>query len=615
MKTKTKPERSTAKENKKIGQLLATLRDGDGFAKEKAAEALLAYPDGPSVVKGVAPLLKANETGTRMIALDILKQIGNCNIDVITSLLDDENEDVRVYGCEIIIHLKHADTIPHLIRKMFEDADNVRNLACMALGEFNDERAVDALLEALKDDDWVTFSAILSLGKIGDKKAIPSLLDVFRNGSEEISLAACETLMDFKDSKVLDEVMEALKGWDEKKRDGCIKVMLEKGDEEVFLMMKDRISDELLGHLLSCVKYEHRRALPIMKLLAHFKTPAACNAILDTLAALDTEVEEYDEILECLIDLKDVWAEDIDDYISKGEQYAFTLIRACRMGGVRIGEKLLHDVFVSAPVEVRREIIGNIENIVDGSGLLIINEAIRDPDGHVQGDAVAAAGRLDFAQLKEEVRELSRRSYPDVRAKALKALIKLDLTEATAVIEQFVASGSPDDKKVFLATASTLDNERNFPFLSKLLEDDDDGVRKATIGVFGNFLSDERYMNILTSLLKAEDIPHEALKVVKEKRLTAFKGRLIDLFENPERGMWTRYYALSALDSFQDHSLYDLFLKGLEDENNLIKIGSVKALSDLDDPRALIHIEPLTRSDDEDIRVTAETAVRRLENL
>ena len=57
---------------------------------------------------------------------------------------------------------------------------------------FDDDRAVDALLQALKDDDWVTFSAIFSLGKTGNKRAIPHLMDVLKTGGEEISLAACE---------------------------------------------------------------------------------------------------------------------------------------------------------------------------------------------------------------------------------------------------------------------------------------------------------------------------------------------------------------------------------------------------------------------------------------
>ena len=615
MKKQSKSEKSPTKmSKKKLDQLIKTLREGDGFAKGKAQEALMAQPD-KSVVENVAPLLNAPDTGTRMIALEILKAMGNYNLDAIISLLDDENEDVRVYAGEILACLKNPDAIPHLIRKTTGDADNVRNSACLALGELGDERAVDALLHALKDDDWVTFSAIFSLGKIGSKRAIPHLMDVLRNGSEEISLAACETLIDFRDPKVLDEVIDTMREWDGKKRDSYMKVMLEKGEKDIFLRMMEKIGEELLGHLLSCVSYEDKRTLPIMKMLAYFKMPSACNAVLDTLARLDPEAEEYDDILDAFVRLKEVWERDIDGYISRGDEYYLPIIKACGAGGVKIDEGKLLEIFSSSPVDVKREIIANVQNIAGGTGHQIIREAISDPDGHVQGSAVSAAGALGFTELKEQIREISRSSYPDVRSKALKALIKLDMAGAVSLMDEFVNNGSTDDKKIFLSAASTLDNDRNFPYITKLLQDKDEGIRKATIGVFGNFLEDERYMNILATLLKNEEVPNEALKVVKERKLTAFKDRLVDLFVDGSKGMWTRYYALSALDAFRDHSLFDLFLKGLEDENSLIKIGSVNALSGLDDPRALLHIVPFTESEDEDVRSSAEAAICRLENL
>jgi HEAT repeat protein len=615
MKKQSNSEKSPARMGrKKLDQLIKTLREGDGFAKGKAQEALMAQPD-KSVVENVAPLLKAPDTGTRMIALEILKAMGNHNLDAIISLLDDENEDVRVYAGEILACLKNPDAVPHLIRKTKGDADNVRNSACLALGELGDDRAVDALLEALKDDDWVTFSAIFSLGKIGSKRAIPHLMDVLKNGSEEISLAACETLIDFRDPAVLDEVIDTMREWDGKKRDSYMKVMLEKGEKDIFLRMIEKIGEELLGHLLSCVSYENKRTLPIMKMLAYFKMPSACNAVLDTLAGLDPEAEEYDEILDAFVRLKEVWERDIDSYISRGDEYYLPIIKACGVGSVKIDEGKLLEIFRSSPVDVKREIIGNVGNIAAGDGHKIIREAISDPDGHVLGSAVSAAGALGFTELKEQIREISRSSYPDVRSKALKALIKLDMADALSLMDEFVNNGSTDDKKIFLSAASTLDNDRNFPYITKLLQDGDEGIRKAAIGVFGDFLEDERYMNILAALLKNEEVPNEALKVVKEKKLTVFKDRLVDLFADGSKGMWTRYYALSALDAFRDHSLFDLFLKGLEDENSLIKIGSVNALSGLDDPRALLHIVPFTESEDEDVRSSAEAAIGRLENL
>jgi HEAT repeat protein len=599
---------------KKLASLIKVFREGDNFAREKAMEALLASPD-KSVLEAVAPLLQEKDTSMRMMILEILKKIGDLNIDTVTALLDDENEDIRVYACEVLADLRHPEAIPHLVRKTRSDYDNVRNAACISLAEFDDDRAVDALLESLKDVNWIAFSAILGLGKIGNEKAVPALLNVFRNGSEELSLAACEALMDFRNPEILDSMIETLREWDEKKRDEYIKVMLEKGEEDIFLRMKERISGELFEHLLASVRYENKRSLKMMRLLVHFKTPATCETILDALVSLDPDGAEHGEVLSLLAGLNEVWADKIVDYAAKSEESLGPLINACVMGRVKIKEETMHEIFRSASAEVRRLIIGNIRDIVMGTGCEIVREAIHDADGHVLGDAVVAAGSMGMTELKEEVKEIAQKSFPDVRTKAMKALACLDKVEAMALAERFVNEGTSDDKKIFLAAASILDKEKSFILLSELLRDNDEGIRKAAIGAVGNFLDDERFMNILKSLLKNEEIPHEALKIVKEKKLTIFRDRLISLFEDENRGAWTRYYALSALDSFRDHTLFDLFIRGLKDENNLLKIGSMKALGDLEDPRALVSIAPFTESDDEDIRSTAEFTISRLENL
>jgi HEAT repeat protein len=63
---------------------------------------------------------------------------------------------------------------------------------------------------------------------------------------------------------------------------------------------------------------------------------------------------------------------------------------------------------------------------------------------------------------------------------------------------------------------------------------------------------------------------------------------------------------LLALGAFEDPLLFELFVKGLNDENNLIKIGSLKALSDLKDKKAVVFVKPLIKDKDDDVRSTAE---------
>jgi HEAT repeat protein len=273
------------------------------------------------------------------------------------------------------------------------------------------------------------------------------------------------------------------------------------------------------------------------------------------------------------------------------------------------------DVFRSAPTSVRREIIGNLPSIVDGNGYSIVKEAIVDVDGHVRGGAVVAAGIKAIAELEPEVQRLAESGFFDVRIKAMKALINIDLQSAMTLIARFADAGSVEDKKVYLAVAETLNGEENFRFIRNLLSDKDEGVRRASVRVMGNFLGDERYATLFESLLMKRDIPHEVLKVIKEQKLVWFRGRLVEIFTDESQGLWTRYYALAALGSFEDHDLFETFVTGLDDENSLIKIGSLKALSDLADAGAIEHVRSLAMSSDEDVRSTAQFVMEKLESI
>jgi HEAT repeat protein len=92
-----------------------------------------------------------------------------------------------------------------------------------------------------------------------------------------------------------------------------------------------------------------------------------------------------------------------------------------------------------------------------------------------------------------------------------------------------------------------------------------------------------------------------------------FKDRLVEIFVDRSKGMWTRYYALSALGVFEDSLLFNIFVNGLNDENGLIIIGCIRALADLNDKKAMVYILPFTDSTNEDIKSTAVSVLEKLE--
>jgi HEAT repeat protein len=405
-----------------------------------------------------------------------------------------------------------------------------------------------------------------------------------------------------------------LKGWSKKKRERYIEIIIQQGNENLFLRLKQNIGQDLFEHLLSYVTFKKTDLIPILKLMVHFKSKQTCDILLENLVKMEPEEPEYEEVLQLLASLSHLWRNDIQEYLNRGDEYALAIIKACPQAKVKIPEDVLLASFQTGSSPVRREIAKNAHIILTGKGYLLMKEAVNDQDGHVKGYAVTAIGSMKLKKLENQIIALSKEGFMDVRIKALKALLALDKDKAMSLLVEFVNSDSTEDKKVYLAVSKHIPGDLNFPLIETLFAHGNEDIKRSAVNVIGNFIDDMRYSQIFQNLLQTDNFPHEVLKIIKEKRLAQFKPFLNKIFSDTNKSLWTRYYALLALGALEDPTLFELFVKGLNDENSLIKIGSLKALSDLKDKKAIAYVEPLVNNKDDDVRSTAEFVVSSLGN-
>jgi HEAT repeat protein len=73
---------------------------------------------------------------------------------------------------------------------MRDQAPDVRAAVAASLGDLRDRRAVDPLIQALKDEyKMVKLAAALALADIGDKRAVPALNEAVSSERDEESRA------------------------------------------------------------------------------------------------------------------------------------------------------------------------------------------------------------------------------------------------------------------------------------------------------------------------------------------------------------------------------------------------------------------------------------------
>ena len=91
----------------------------------------------------------------------------------------------------------------------------IENGARSQLGEIGSEKAVDALLQALKDkDSYVGFIAAHALGNIGSEKAVDALLQALKDEDSYLKRIAAEALGKIGSEKAVDVLLQALKDED-----------------------------------------------------------------------------------------------------------------------------------------------------------------------------------------------------------------------------------------------------------------------------------------------------------------------------------------------------------------------------------------------------------------
>lgn len=224
------------KDLRAVEPLIAACRDRDGAVKSAAAEALGKIGDARAV-HALIKLFRDSSKTVRETAGTALVSIGEQSVGPLLESLSDKDFVVRCHAVRALGGMTTDYQIgrswvrdPKVVDKLVEmlkDPDRaVREDATIALGMIGDPRAIDGLIEAMKDGA-VKRHAIMSLGMIGDARALQPVLDALKGKgirqegtptpgcivSEEafIKEAAATALGHFRDPRVIPDLIMLLK--------------------------------------------------------------------------------------------------------------------------------------------------------------------------------------------------------------------------------------------------------------------------------------------------------------------------------------------------------------------------------------------------------------------
>jgi HEAT repeat protein len=224
------------KDGRAVDPLMGVCRDRDGAVKAAAAEALGKIAD-PKAATTLVKLFRDSSKTVRETAGTALVAIGEPSVELLIESLNDKDFVVRCHAARALggmttdyqigrSWVRTPKVVDALIAALKDPDRAVREDATIALGMIGDSRAIDALLDAMKDGA-VKRHAIMSLGMIGDGRALQPVLDALKGKgirqegtptpgcivSEEsfIKEAAVTALGHFRDARVIPDLIMLLK--------------------------------------------------------------------------------------------------------------------------------------------------------------------------------------------------------------------------------------------------------------------------------------------------------------------------------------------------------------------------------------------------------------------
>lgn len=163
--------------DKEIEKLINELESEDPDKSQKAADSLVEL--GKMGIPKLAESLKQAGIGLKGQIIFILGRIKDKEaVPILMETLKDDNAYLRRNSAEALGKIKDNASLPPLAISLFDDDSGVRERSAWALGELASTKAVENLLDRLRDEkqERVKTTVVQSLAKLKDSRATGLLL-------------------------------------------------------------------------------------------------------------------------------------------------------------------------------------------------------------------------------------------------------------------------------------------------------------------------------------------------------------------------------------------------------------------------------------------------------
>ncbi|MBI5491385.1 MAG: HEAT repeat domain-containing protein [Deltaproteobacteria bacterium] len=603
-----------------IPALVEALGDCDFGVREAALNALTAI-GGREVASAVAPLLRLDDASLRNLGIEILRKVGGDALDVISSLLNDRDDDVVKFAVDLIADIRGNGAAALLYDCAGHSNPNVRASVAVCLGRLKAQGSSRALLKLLNDpEEWVKFSAIEGVGLLEDKASLELLLQIVDSDSVLLKEAAVEAVSRIASPSDAADVLTKLKGPLSKGaviNTGAIVDLLEKASSPAagFRFSKDFTFvyfDFFSKALKDC---DRTSGLEALKGLGLLKEPAGLKyafAYVNKLNEMDEETEQV--LLGAVVSMagRGALPPAIKEELNRGGKGFKVIVRA--LGELKSDEAvpLLAALMDRAAKHELREIVSALESIGSPACAEILFRSLESKDGHVRKIAARALATLAGEGAAEALyRALEAEQYRDVAEEMTDTLA---LIPSPAVKGLFCGLLSKKDERLREMGARGLGmigDEEALKSLKDACKDSSPVVRKAAYRSMAKLGIPEAGDTVLKGLEDSSD----DVKLSILKALGGWSGEKIKkglLKALGDRNIWVRYHAVMLLGDLGENDNEDALIRVLLNDEAPVKAAAAKALGKSGSSKSLGALEKFIAHPEQTVRSAVEEAIHLL---
>ncbi|MCJ7755141.1 MAG: PilT/PilU family type 4a pilus ATPase [Thermoanaerobaculales bacterium] len=190
-----------------VDRLLPLMASGEAGTRSAVIKIFLSLENRHDLVKNYLKFSKGLAGWARDRALDSMKEFGNDLIEPTIELLSDPDDEVRTMALVVAGSFDDPRIIPATISLLKDDDWWLRVTAADTLGRFKDDQATAALVATL-DDPEARWAAVEALGRIADPRSLQPLAKLLADPAPEVRIEVLLALRNFDHPKILEALQK-----------------------------------------------------------------------------------------------------------------------------------------------------------------------------------------------------------------------------------------------------------------------------------------------------------------------------------------------------------------------------------------------------------------------